>query len=159
MSKPVMAALVKTFDKVQDRYNSRLESIADGKVSEDELHSFVAAHTRLRDCIEAGNPFYPEVLVKDIQRRIDEIVRQSPEVEKVVSVEELDELVELIRNMQKLRDINVAEHLCSEVGCEESVPVSLGAWLNLHIDLETMALVAQHLYCSACLEHVCESES
>ena len=159
ISKPVLSGLVKTFDQAQQKYNRKLESLAEDEVSEDALHYFVTAHNRLRQCTDPSGTFFPEFLIKDIQRRIDSIVSDAPGLEDLVSVQELDWLVDVVGNMQKLRDVVVAKHLCSQAGCEALVPISLGAWLNLHIDLETMAMVAENITCSACLEHICESES
>ncbi len=158
VAKPVLSSLVETFDRVQQRYNERLEKIAAGVVTEDSLHYFVTANSRLRLCIEPSG-FCPGFLVRDIQRRIDAIVSDAPGLENLVGVEELDGLIELVRNMQKLRELVVAKHICSQAGCEALVPISLGAWLNLHIDLETMAMVAENITCSACLERICATET
>ena len=158
VAKPVLSSLVKAFDRVQYRYNERLEKIAAGAVSEDSLHSFVTANSRLRQCIEPSG-CCPDLLVRDIQRRIDTIVSDVPSLEDLVGAEELDGLIELVRNMQELREFVVAKHICSQPGCEVLVPIGLGAWLNLHTDLETLAMVAENITCSACLERITTIES
>ncbi len=158
VAKLVLSNLVKTFDRVQQRYNLRLERIAAGVVSEDSLHYFVTANSRLRLCVDPSG-IYPECLVRDIRRRIDSIVSDAPGLEDLVGIEELDGLVELVRKMQKLRELAVAKHLCSQAGCDTLVPISLGVWLNLHVDLETMAMVAENITCSACLERICATET
>lgn len=156
IEKPMLKALLASFDRVQDRYNSILSKIATPDVTEDDLHDFVCAHSRLRRCIAAS---IPACLTADVRKRVDSLVAASPALEEVVGIQELDELVELVEQCQVLREKTVARHLCSEAGCENKVPIGLGAWLNLQSDLDTVALISQNITCSACLERLCDEDN